>query len=342
LFRDNPGQLARELADLLDAVFNGRGFRLPGGQVIQRDPTAGTIGDCAVLAHSVREYKSNGTTPRFPLLLRRELELLASPLRVFNPRGRPLTDIDSVQVLCGLMLECIDPGGTCQAATRLPAGVAGSFATWRAAAQAFVAAYPNPQARTALRRYLQRWAGAIGRSNTRMPVAELVYDLVYWLEPMQGNIEGLVHLEVIQRTITESARFGTYGGAVALDARWHQSSVKSAFWDVFVPIADGAVEIDEDLLETLPTDRLNLMTVHQAKGLEFPFVIVDIGVDNGDRRAAPKTRFPRRGEDSHALEDELRQFSVGLGPPARAQVDRAFDDSRDSLSSHSAARRMFF
>ena len=325
LFRDNPAQLAHELAKLLDGVFNGSGYTLPGGQIIERDPAAGTIGDCAVLAHSVREYKSNGTTPRFPLLLRQELERLPSPLRVFNPRGRPLTDIDTVQILCGLMLECIDPGATCQTATRLSRGVAAAFTAWRATAQAFITNHPNPAARTALTTYMQAWAAAIAQGNARVPIAELVYDLVYWLEPMQGDIEGLVHLEVIQRTITESARFGSFGGAIVMDPRWHPSSVNSAFWDVFVPIADGAVDIDEDLLETLPTDRLNVMTVHQAKGLEFPFVIFDIGVDNATRRT-PRNRFPTRGEDAHAMEDELRQFSVGLGPPTRTQVDRAFDD----------------
>lgn len=326
LFRDDPAQVAHEVSSLLDAVFNGSGYVLPGGQTVERDPLAGGIGDCALLAHSVREHKTTGA-PRFPLLLRQELDALPSPLRVFNPRGQPLTEIESVQVLCGLVLDCIDPTGACQAAMRLPRGPAASFVAWRNAARAFSTSHPHPAARRALTGYLRSWAAAIGRTNTSVPLAELVYDLVYWLEPMQGDVEGLVHLEVIQRTITESARFGTYGGSILLrDATWHERSVKSAYWDVFVPIAEGAVDVDEDLLETLPTDRLNLMTVHQAKGLEFPFVIADIGVDSADRRAPARSRFPTRGEDSHALEDELRQFSVGLGPPPRLQIDRAFDD----------------
>lgn len=325
LFRDKPSQVAHDVAVLLDDVFNGNGSTLPGGLTIERDPGNGSIGDCALLAHSVREYKTTGT-PRFPLLLRQELEALSSPFRVFNPRGRPLIDIETVQVLCGLVLECIDPTGSCAGATRLPAGVATAFTTWRSAGQAFIARLPDPQARTALNNYLRAWRKAIGHSNMSVPIAELVYDLVYWVEPMQTDIEGLVHLEVIQRAIAESSRFGTFSGTIVLEPRWHQSSVQSAIWDILVPIAEGAIELDEDLLETLPTDRLNMMTVHQAKGLEFPFVIVDIGADNANRRAPRRTRFPSQGETSHVLEDELRQFSVALNPSARLQVDRAFDD----------------
>jgi len=32
------------------------------------------------------------------------------------------------------------------------------------------------------------------------------------------------------------------------------------------------------LLETLPSDRINILSIHQSKGLEFPFVVVDAGL----------------------------------------------------------------
>ena len=46
-----------------------------------------------------------------------------------------------------------------------------------------------------------------------------------------------------------------------------------------VPVATNSVDINEDLLETVPSDRINILSIHQSKGLEFPLVIVDVGSD---------------------------------------------------------------
>ena len=59
--------------------------------------------------------------------------------------------------------------------------------------------------------------------------------------------------------------------------------------DALLPIAENEVEVDEDIIPSIPRDRLQLMTIHQAKGLEFPFVIVDVG--SQFRQNSPKQRF---------------------------------------------------
>ena len=69
------------------------------------------------------------------------------------------------------------------------------------------------------------------------------------------------------------------------------------------------------------------MSTHQAKGLEFPMVIVDIGSDfKGDYVAQRRDRFPENGESSHRLETEMRAHATGTGVPTRSGRDRAFDD----------------
>lgn len=70
-----------------------------------------------------------------------------------------------------------------------------------------------------------------------------------------------------------------------------------------------------------------MLSIHQAKGLEFPLTIVDVGSDfrtNHWKQAFQ--RFPREGGAAHRLEDELRSFSPSLQPSGRTPRDRAFDD----------------
>lgn len=68
------------------------------------------------------------------------------------------------------------------------------------------------------------------------------------------------------------------------------------------------------------------MSVHQAKGLEFPLVIVDVGSDfkTNHYKQAFK-RYPQNGGKTCNMEDNLRSFSP-LGSPTRLALNRAFDD----------------
>jgi len=74
-------------------------------------------------------------------------------------------------------------------------------------------------------------------------------------------------------------------------------------WNVFVPIAMGTVSLEETLLETLPKDRINIMSIHQAKGLQFPLVIIDVGSDIRNLSSAAFKRFPTSGGKSCNMED---------------------------------------
>jgi DNA helicase-2/ATP-dependent DNA helicase PcrA len=331
MFRDDVPTLGSNLTSFICDVFHGTGFRLPSGDVIRRH-TSGSLGDCALLTHSAREH-STGGNERLPFALRVSLASEPHPSLVFNPRGQALASIQSVRRLCGLMLECIDPAGRVQTQIRnLPTDSVTAMAAWRAAARSWISSHPTPSLRTSLAPFVSAWQRR--RSSGRrawpidVPLADLAYKLVTWIPEMQGDIEGLVYLEVILRTITESSRFGPYSGSIVFrDPTIEARSIQSAIWDVFVPIATGAVEVDEDLLETLPRDRLNILTIHQSKGLEFPLVVVDVGSDfKKDHPAQRFRRFPDTPDSTHRLEDELRHFSSSLAPPARSGLDRAFDD----------------
>ena len=82
-------------------------------------------------------------------------------------------------------------------------------------------------------------------------------------------------------------------------------SIESTIRDILVPIADDLVEVDEDIMASVPRDRLNIMTIHQAKGLEFHTVFV-IWLTDG--------MFPssRSLDTREALEEERRLFYVAV------------------------------
>ena len=146
---------------------------------------------------------------------------------------------------------------------------------------------------------------------------------------MQDDIEGLVYLEALTRTVTQAALFCSFRASVICDRDnqdLERASIRESIRKIFTPIAMGAIEINEDLLDTLPRDRINIMSTHQAKGLEFPLVIVDVGSEfKTNHHAQAFKRFPISGGETCVMEEDLRIYSA-LDLPTRSNIDRAFDD----------------
>lgn len=334
MFRPNINVLAHDLVGFIDGVFNGPGVVVEYGNQqlrISKDPNSGAVGDCAVLCSSPREYGASGQD-RFPRTLRVELARLPNSIEVFNPRGQELNDVTEVQQLCGLMLECIDPHAQVQGDMNLPGGIADVLNGWRSLAQDYVSSNPpapGTRSHGSLDRFVRAWQQrdpqGSGRWPREAPLMQLLYQLITWIPPFQEDPEGLIYLEAITRTITQSAPFA-YDSTVHRDPPRAERSVKAILWNIFEPLASGAIDIDEDLIELLPRDRLQIMSIHQAKGLEFPLVIVDVGSDfKSNNWMQAFKRFPRGGSHAHNLEDALRPFSP-LNAPSRSARDRAFDD----------------
>lgn len=347
LFRPDVDTLARDLAVFIDEVFNRGGYAfLRNGESITiiKNPDRGAIGDCALLLFSPKEFKENGD-PRLPALLRQELGRLTPPIEVFNPRGQELNRISVVQRLCGLMLECIDPSSRIQnSIPNLPPSVPRILDIWRNAANDFIATDPPAPPRSSgvvsrntLQAFVQAWRNRVpqrgGQWPREVPLIDLLYELITWMPVFQEDPEGLVYLEVITRTIMQSARLILYDATIRRDQPQADRSVKAILWGIFVPIALGEVEINEELIEVFPRDRLSMMSIHQAKGLEFPLTIVDIGSEfRGNYwRTQGFKRFPLDDVEDGIkargpiLENELRPFSP-LGVPTRSRRDRDFDD----------------
>ncbi len=342
MFRQDAGTLARDLATFLHDVFRngGRRIDLPDAThtTLSGNADGGDFGDAIVLSHSVREYGRGfrGAPPpeRMPLLLRREMA--ARGTGVFNPRGQALADQANVRVLLGLLLECLDlsdaahpDGMITPGVTALTNAARATFAGWRQAAAAFAATNPTPGGLTA---FLSHWCTRTSQTGEQWPddwpLLELLFKLITWMPEFRGDPEHQVWLEAISRAAVQARLFSPYGGTIRNRAPHDERSRASIIRDILRPIADGMVDVDEELIPNVPRDRLGILTIHQSKGLEFPLVVVDIGSNfsrNHPRHAG--LRFPTQASSVTMLEDDLAPFShVGPARTARSALNRTFDD----------------
>lgn len=350
MFRDNEKKLAKDLSLFIDSLVNRDGFKgknknyltktfrdngldLKKKYPIKLDDETGSASDIAILTYSPKEVNSKNR--QLPLYLRKYLSELNNPLEVFNPRGVNIEENENIQVLCGLILRCIDPDSKYQKEIKdLPKLADRNFKLWRKKSIEFTnkGEYYLTKDIT-LNTFLDSWANRKPLGFSSWPgqtsLIELTYKLITILDSLQNDMEGLVYLEAITKTIKQTGFFNQFDGNIHFnenDKNVERESILESYWNIFIPIAIGGINIDENLLENLPEKMINIMSIHQSKGLEFPLVIVDVGSrfkklnDKGSF-----ARFPKNGGKSCNLEDELRRYSE-LGKPNRSSTDRAFDD----------------
>ena len=116
MFRNDIETLSKDLSSFIDQIVqkNGYSFKYNGIDCkIKVNPEEGSPTDISILLSSPLEI-----TPfkkkRLPHYLREDLEELNPSISVFNPRGQNLERTWEASVLCGLILECIDPECTIQ------------------------------------------------------------------------------------------------------------------------------------------------------------------------------------------------------------------------------------
>lgn len=297
---------------------------------IKLDEEEGSASDMALLTFSPKEMKSGNHTLNGHL--RNQLKRLRKPIEVFNPRGRYLQEIKEVAIFCGLMLECIDPESKIQNSDKqIPNLGKRNMQRWRYEAREYIKLNPEPHNPFDLNTFIIDWQRRNPRGYEKWPnranLMELAYKLVTWLDFLQEDAEGVVYLEAITQSITQTGFFNKYSANIMFTSpEEEKASILEAIWNIFLPIATGDVAIDEALLETLPSNRLNIMSIHQSKGLEFPMVIVDVGskFKNNDVRTQ-NLRFPKKEPGYTVMEESIRKYSE-LGEDERSEKDKSFDD----------------
>lgn len=337
MFRTSPDTLAASLAEFLDDVFRSGGRTIPGTSIkLHGAPGGGDCADAVLMAHSVAEFArpfmGKPGKARLPWLLREELS--ARNIAVFNPRGRALKDIPEVRQLLGTICLCIDPNQVLLDGLMTYGETKREIAAWRIDGAEFVASNPAPNKPHSLRDYVAAWhserpqTAGMKEWPKEWPILDLLYKLLAWLPQFQNMPEYQVYLEAITRSVTQATAFSPYQGRLLRDTPHASRSRESVFRDILAPIAENVVEVDEDLLLHLPRNHLNVMTIHQSKGLEFPLVIVDVGADFS--RNSPQQRFKRFPDvpsNVATMEDDLAPFTaVGALRTQRAALNRTFED----------------
>ena len=339
MFRETLSELATDLAQFIHDITRGKGRKV-NGHLIQVDAkTGGDVGDCALLCSSPQEWNSSGDKERLPLLLKTALADLPSKIEVFNPRGQDFSAIPIVRRLGGLLLMCLDPNGVAEdkATKGLGQEVIAVFQEWATETTNWLKPGKAPKG---LIDFVNRWGKRDpGRPGYRWPkntpCIDLLYALIHWLPELHDDPEGQVYLEVFARQLGAAEQVSPFKSRVVSDPSnedLSNTSVAHLLLYFLAPIASGTAKVDEELIESFPRDRLNMLSIHQSKGLEFPLVIVDVGCDfaasakfkNGHFANAFK-RFPRDGGTPHRMEDLMRSCSP-LATLKRGTQDRAFDD----------------
>lgn len=331
LFRDNLEDLSDSLADILDQIFAGEGFPVPGTDaILKSEEVNGALGDALLLSSSVREFKDDGKA-KLPALLRESLR--ARGHGVFNPRGQDLRDIPKVRILLGLVVLCLDKTQSLEQDMFITNETKQYLGIWRMEAHAYIASKPKPfNATQSLSTYVNHWANRSpsggGVWPDDVPLLDLFYKLIVWLPEFQNDPEHLIYLEAILRCVAQGAHYSAYGLSILNSAPHDDRSRRSVFSDLLAPIAERVVDVDEDLLFAVPRSRLSIMTIHQSKGLEFPLVIVDVGSEFKSNHAMQRfRRFPTEPSSPVLMESDMAPYTpVGAIRSTRNDLDRTFDD----------------
>lgn len=350
MFRDNAEMLANDLTGFLHDVFRGNGFHDPDGRYqdsLRRNIAGGDLGDAVLLGSSVlemqRPYFGNAPKPRFAHHLRGAMH--NRNLLMFNPRGRSLRDIVQVEQLLGLTILAIDPPdrqeGHLFEGMLLTLEAKFFMHRWVASARSLLATAPPRIYGRVLQQEVTSWTNfVLGQPSEKStgrdwPLLDVIYGFVPWIPHFEDDPEGQVYLEAISRAAGQAAGFSAYGGRIVrpMDPDEQNDhgrlSVMSVLRDVIAPIAENVIEVDEEIMPSVPRDRLNVMTIHQAKGLEYPLVIVDVGADfSTDASKNRFRRFPDTPSPTAQIEDALAPFTPELGRlrTERSGLERSFED----------------
>lgn len=304
MFRNNLEELSTDLTNLLYDLKLGKNI-----EIIRKDKhfnisTNNSNPSIAILTNSPKEI-STFNKKRLPFYIRESLSYKDENIGVFNPRGQNIENTEIVSLICGLMLIYVDPKSkTEKQLDNLPPHTKNTMNLWRKRAQ----------------EYLLEHEKEFPKFENKINMIELLDDIENeLLFLVNESNENTIYHNVIMETIMQTDNAINDDNLLTLD---------QIFWHILVPIASGAIEIDDDAFDVNLDDNINIMSIHQSKGLEFDIVVVDVGSDifNNNSASAFK-RFPKNGGVTFNLEEYLKNFSkVPEYYDETLGLDKAFND----------------
>ncbi len=257
-----------------------------------------------VLTNSPKEIDTYNNK-RLPYYIRDSLTYKDENITVFNPRGQSIEKTEIVSLLCGLILQSIDPDSLVEnQLDNLPPRTKNTLKTWR----------------KYVMDYVQENDKELLEFDDQVNMKELLEDIEgECLILSSESSENELYFNMLLETIIQTDNAINAEGLL---------TVKQIFWHILVPIASGAIDIDDDMFDVNLDDNVNIMSIHQSKGLEFDIVIVDVGSDIFSNSSATAfKRFPRKGGSTFNLENYLKDYSkISYDYDKISGLDKEFND----------------
>ncbi|MCY3410425.1 MAG: UvrD-helicase domain-containing protein [Candidatus Heimdallarchaeota archaeon] len=174
-----------------------------------------------------------------------------------------------------------------------------------------------------LKKYLYLWRDKKTRldepwKSFKISFLSLVYNLLTYFPELLSDPVGIIYVSTIVQQVEDLQSIDPSGISVIFDVDdpevWRETEVNILNY-ILLPAIQGDINVDESLYQYIPENHLSFNTFHQAKGLEFPIVIVDVGsmvteddID-ADKHWWDHLYYPHLSTTSTKVNHHLVQFS---------------------------------
>ena len=254
----------------------------------------------------------------------------------YNPRGIPVIETEEVETLLGAFLNIVDSiGGHFSGKLE---GISNFVTKWRDRYAKVAKTYPE------IASYVKIVSDNISRKDGGVDIGANMLELIYYLTGFEPFISWLndplkaLHIGLVTQVFDSFSNVPSVNNPDVMLGTIHKSGTdkgvsyrwkNSFYFSLVAMLTQIGMSEDEDEAISYPPGRVPIMTIHQSKGLEFPFVYVhglsswkpkrgDITFEKvlkGEFEEGQST-LPNKEIDQMAKQDVVRMFYVAY---SRAQ-----------------------
>jgi DNA helicase-2/ATP-dependent DNA helicase PcrA len=339
IFRDKLSDLAKDIADIVHQFsYNGSyTFVDEDGEeyVFEKSPGGGPGDAVLLMSSTANKTYSDNPRPRLPEFLADELSHRHPQIIPFNPRGNRLCDDPDVVKLVGTLIWCIDPGYQLLSKIKLDKRASKTRDYWKTESEYYINHAPD-YAGIRLKDIVHSWATGTSYptpgkwTKNKVTVLDILYNLLPWFCNNRCNAESMVSTQAVFNAIASAAIIKGDELVIKFNKDNHRpvSTTVNEFYRLVIrPLLEDSLEIDETLFFSISSDhRFNIMTIHQAKGLEFPITFVDVCSDFERNYVMQRLkRFPDKFDDTSLIERVMAKYCPDIVTD-RSEIDMQFDD----------------
>ncbi|WP_158056019.1 ATP-dependent DNA helicase [Halorussus halophilus] len=264
---------------------------------------------------------------------------------VHNPRNKAFLKQDEIEFALSAVIRCVDPDLEGTDAANVRGRVRNQINRWSDKFEDYIDEYAANDLDNYVRRKRRELERADGKESLGYTLLELLYRILSF-NPFQQWIEDPDHPERGKRLGQLTKLFDSFASVTGPEHMQKSSrtlSVSTRFLGSFYYVFCGYLEASsfdepEDPHDQIPTGFVQMMTVHQAKGLEFPVVFASdldsepwmSGTYWLENQLTPYAEIEPSGtSEDRAERDEVRRFYVAY---SRAEEDLLLLDNENATT----------